>query len=125
MDCATYRRLCPKYEKLPLPRKAWDTPEYEAHMEHSHKCEACGDWTLGQRVLARGAKIEDYPCVHIAEQVTRKLVSTESDAFDDPDVVIWKFESSGEYGIPIRDGGSSISVIEYCPWCGIHLYEKE
>lgn len=24
----------------------------------------------------------------------------------------------GEYGVPVRDGGSSYLVIEYCPWCG-------
>jgi len=74
--------------------------------------------------LARGAKIEDYPCVHIAYYVTEKLVSTENDPFDDPDVIIWQFESSGKYGIPIRDGGSSTVVIDYCPWCGVHLHEN-
>ena len=24
-----------------------------------------------------------------------------------------------EYGIPIRDGGSSFFQMEYCPWCGV------
>ena len=26
-----------------------------------------------------------------------------------------------EYGVPIRDGGSSFLEIEYCPWCGCRL----
>jgi hypothetical protein len=38
----------------------------------------------------------------------------------DPDVVInvWK---DGTYGIPIHDGGTSVIVIRYCPWCGSQL----
>ena len=26
-----------------------------------------------------------------------------------------------EYGVPIRDGGSSFLQMEYCPWCGVKL----
>lgn len=26
-----------------------------------------------------------------------------------------------EYGLPIRDGGGSLSVIHFCPWCGTRL----
>lgn len=26
-----------------------------------------------------------------------------------------------EYGVPIRDGGSSFLVMKYCPWCGKEL----
>ena len=26
-----------------------------------------------------------------------------------------------EYGVPIRDGGSSFLEMEYCPWCGKKL----
>lgn len=29
-----------------------------------------------------------------------------------------------EYGVPIRDGGSSYLVILYCPWCGTKLPES-
>ncbi len=123
MDCATYRRLYPKYGKLPLPRKVWDTPEGEEHGDHFHDCNSCCDWTLGQRAVARGARVEDFPCVHIADRVTEKFDSTDADPFDDPDVIIWKFDHSGDYGIPIRDGGSSIVVIQYCPWCGVPLYK--
>ena len=123
MDCSTYRRLYPKYSTLPLPREIWDTPEREEHNNHFHECSACGDWTLAKRVEKRGATVEDFPCVHIAYRVTEKFDSPHDDPFYDPDVLIWQFESSGEYGIPIRDGGSSISVIQYCPWCGVSLYD--
>ena len=26
-----------------------------------------------------------------------------------------------EYGVPVRDGGSSFLEMEYCPWCGVKL----
>jgi hypothetical protein len=26
-----------------------------------------------------------------------------------------------EFGVPIRDGGSSFLVMKYCPWCGKEL----
>lgn len=121
MDCATYRRLYSKYSTFPQSREIWDTPEGAEHVEHFHNCQSCCDWELAQRVEARGSKVEDYPCVHIAFHVTEMLDSTFDDPFDDPDVVIWKFESTGEFGIPIRDGGSAIAVIDYCPWCGVRL----
>lgn len=40
--------------------------------------------------------------------------------YDDVDVVMnrWK---NGTYGIPIHDGGTSVIVIKYCPWCGQQL----
>jgi len=42
------------------------------------------------------------------------------DPYDCPDALI-VFYPSGNVGIPIRDGGSSYSKIEYCPWCGTKL----
>lgn len=122
MDCAAYRRLYPKYSKFPLPREVWDTAEGEEHGDHFHDCESCGDWTLAQRVAARGADVEDHPCVHIAYHVTEKLDSKLDDPFDDPDVLIWQ-RSDGEYGMPVRDGGSAILAIRFCPWCGVTLHK--
>ena len=29
-----------------------------------------------------------------------------------------------EYGIPVLDGGSSMIVIRFCPWCGADLPES-
>lgn len=33
-------------------------------------------------------------------------------------VFLEKFQ---EYGVPIRDGGSSYLLMNYCPWCGARL----
>ncbi|HMJ69728.1 MAG TPA: hypothetical protein VK508_12570 [Cyclobacteriaceae bacterium] len=40
---------------------------------------------------------------------------------DDVDTIIKYVAVFDEYGIPIRDGGSSFIHIEYCPWCGAKL----
>jgi hypothetical protein len=123
MDCETYRGLYPTYSKLPLDREVWDTPECRAHGNHFHECDPCNDWTLAQRVEARGARLTDFPCVHSAYYLTGKLDSTEADPFEDPDIILWQLESSGEIGIPVRDGGSSIIAIAVvlgavCQWKG-------
>lgn len=39
----------------------------------------------------------------------------------DGDVAVVYLPKFREYGIRILDGGSSIQVISYCPWCGRQL----
>ncbi|MET7424199.1 hypothetical protein [Dactylosporangium sp. NPDC005555] len=51
-----------------------------------------------------------------------QLARSESDAGeDDPDVVVVYDAKFDEYGLPVRDGGASMVVIGYCPWCGGRL----
>jgi len=38
-----------------------------------------------------------------------------------PDALIDFYPSNGAYGIMIHDGGSSMTKIAYCPWCGVEL----
>jgi len=47
------------------------------------------------------------------------------DEFSCPDVLILYLEKFDEYGIIIRDGGCSFSMINYCPWCGVNLPESK
>jgi hypothetical protein len=47
------------------------------------------------------------------------------DPLDCADILIFHSEQLDEYGIIIHDGGSSYSVIQYCPWCGIKLPESK
>ena len=35
-----------------------------------------------------------------------------------PDVVVTYHPRFDEYGMPIRDGGSSSMGMRFCPWCG-------
>ncbi|WP_432829202.1 DUF6980 family protein [Dactylosporangium sp. CA-092794] len=45
----------------------------------------------------------------------------EEDPWDDPDVVVVYLPKFDEYGLPVRDGGASVIVIGFCPWCGARL----
>jgi len=47
-----------------------------------------------------------------------------TDPFDCPDVSLVFHEIFTEYGMPIRDGGSSYLLISHCPWCGARLPES-
>lgn len=49
----------------------------------------------------------------------------ESDAYDDPDILVSYISKFNEYGIIIHDGGSSSIGISYCPWCGSRLPESK
>ena len=80
--------------------------------------------TYRQRIIERGHDPALFPCVHIAEQVTRTC-EQHPDPHDCPDILIVYFSKYDEYGIPIRDGGSSIVTIHFCPWCGTKLPESK
>jgi hypothetical protein len=41
--------------------------------------------------------------------------------FDCPEHIVYYSPEFKEYGIIIHDGGSSYSVIAFCPWCGAQL----
>lgn len=43
------------------------------------------------------------------------------DRFECPDALLHYGTRTGEYGIIIHDGGSSVVTIQYCPWCGTKL----
>ena len=124
MDCAEYRARYPEFAKLPLPREVCETPEWMAWMEHVHDCRGCSDWDLGQRVIARGAFPDRFPCVHIAEQVT-KTCSEHPDADDCPDKRITYFPRFDEYLLLGRKGGADDIAIRHCPWCGVAVPESK
>ena len=46
------------------------------------------------------------------------------DPFDCPDHLVSFAAEFGEYKLIVHDGGSSGSVIKFCPWCGTRLPES-
>lgn len=50
--------------------------------------------------------------------------SIHPDPMDCPDVLVLWCPTRGP-GIPVRDGGSAICIIDYCPWCGTKLKERD
>lgn len=70
---------------------------------------------MAKQVEKWGGCVEDFPCVHLAYYSTLHC-DVHADAWECPDVLVVKVED--EYGLPIRDGGSSFVRISHCPWCG-------
>lgn len=118
MDCGCYRELYERFMSFPLPREVWDSAEYNAWQAHGLDCHACGEWNLLKQVQARGIDLASYPCVHVAYHSTH-VCEQHADAWACPDMTL--VHTAGEFGIPVRDGGTSVIRIEYCPWCGISL----
>lgn len=60
----------------------------------------------------------------IQEQMNRNLLCQQhkDNPINCPDTVIYYYGS--DYGLPIRDGGSSYIKIDYCPFCGKKLNNK-
>lgn len=54
-----------------------------------------------------------------------KLNKFSSEDFDDVDKPIISIKKFDEYGLKIRDGGSSSVKIEFCPWCGDRLPDSK
>jgi hypothetical protein len=60
---------------------------------------------------------------HCCEGMRAQLDHAE-DPWDDPDAVVVYTAEFDEYGLPVRDGGTSMVVIGFCPWCGGRLPES-
>jgi hypothetical protein len=120
MECEEFRRIYAQYGATSAAMPDLEFALRAAFADHLNACTPCGDWYQAQIVGRRGVDVSRYPCVHIAYRVT-ETCSQHPDPFDCPDAVIVGPRAFGRYGIPMRDGGSSIIVISHCPWCGIEL----
>lgn len=65
----------------------------------------------------------DHCCQEMDEAVSSECPE-HPDRFDCPDALVGFWPSQREYGLLIHDGGASMSVINYCPWCGAKLPES-
>ncbi|WP_080516697.1 DUF6980 family protein [Teredinibacter turnerae] len=118
MECLEFKKKHKKYSQFPLTRELSESEEYELFLNHLDSCGECYEWDLNISIEKRGFSSKNFPCVHIAYHVTAGLADN-IDPWDDPDIVLVK--TSHGYGIPIRDGGSSMIKVENCPWCGIKI----
>ncbi len=59
--------------------------------------------------------------MHCCERMVEELAKTcerHPDRADCPDALVEYWPDRGLYGLLIHDGGSSMILIDYCPWCG-------
>ncbi|MBW8308789.1 MAG: hypothetical protein K0M45_03995 [Candidatus Paracaedibacteraceae bacterium] len=112
---------CGQYQanrfKFPISKE--DAEEYKLYIEHAGNCKTCVDWDIAQKIIERGANPNDFCCLIMGEKVTFSC-DQHPDPWDCVDYTLVRTEK-GNYGIPIRDGGSSYIRISFCPWCGTNL----
>lgn len=63
-------------------------------------------------------------CCHTMTYHANYTCEQHPDPFDCPDHLIWYSRQFDEHGIIIHDGGASVIVISFCPWCGKKLASK-
>ena len=114
MDCNTFKKL-----NFCFPLKDTESKLYTLYVGHMHDCKGCEDTYLKKLIADRGYNPDSFCCLTIGECLTFKC-DQHPDPWDCPDYKIIK-TSGGNYGIPIRNGGSSYCKIDYCPWCGKFL----
>lgn len=91
-------------------------------MAHPHSCRERADWTIARAVVQRGFRIADFPCVHVAHEVTHQC-ELHADLSECPDVLVLYAARFDEYHL--RDGDGARRVIYFCPWCAAPLPESK
>lgn len=88
-------------------------------LNHLHNCQQCSDDALRKVLEDRGVRVNDYPCVHMA-QYAEFYCEQHPNPKDCDDATILYNDVFDEYSIPHGDGRSQIGI-RYCPWCGTKL----
>jgi hypothetical protein len=65
--------------------------------------------------------LSSNPCCGVMEAELERKCEEHPEPFDCPDQIVYYSAEFTEYGIIVHDGGSSYSVIDFCPWCGNQL----
>lgn len=70
---------------------------------------------------------DDAPrhCCKDMEREVERVCDEHPDRFECSDCVVGYRPTLREYGLIVHDGGSSMVVIRFCPWCGTRLAVKE
>lgn len=68
---------------------------------------------------------EDRICCEQMRVQLMRQCDQHPDPNDCPDVLVTYDPKFDQFGIPIRDGGSSSLSIRYCPWCGVSFPDSK
>jgi hypothetical protein len=120
MELERFKTLHARFFGKELPEEVLQSEEYEAYADAIHEDEACYNWATTEKLTSVGFDYESYCCMMMADKVFESLDEEGEIKYDDPEVVINKWDE-GFYGIPVHNGGATMVVINYCPWCGTKL----
>lgn len=60
-------------------------------------------------------------CCEMMRSNVDKQCDQHAERHDCPDCLVSYIPKFREYGLIVHDGGSSMIVIQFCPWCGTQL----
>ena len=120
MELEKFKELHYKFFGKELPQEVLESEAYEAYIDAIHEDETCYNWATAEKLKGKGFDYESYCCMMMADKVYQSLDEAGEIKYGDSDVIINKWDE-GLYGIPVHDGGTSMVVINYCPWCGTKL----
>lgn len=120
MELEKFKELHARFFGKDLPEEEVQSEEYEAYSNAIHEDEACYNWATAEKLQSHGFAYESYCCLMLADKVFESLDEEGEIRYDDPEVIINKWDE-GFYGIPVHNGGATMVVINYCPWCGTKL----
>jgi hypothetical protein len=118
-----YQRFDAKSKVIQL--RAFESIKYEDYLKHREVCPACDNWWLGEEARRREIDVSLYPCNHMAYYASPDQCDLHDDPWECTDYALVWIDMFDEYGIPIRDGGTSYYSLTFCPWCGIKLPESK
>ncbi|MFT2009267.1 DUF6980 family protein [Pontibacter sp. 13R65] len=120
MDLERFKELHAYFSQKDLPREALESAEYNAYSDAMHENEDCYNWATTEKLKKKGFDYQNYCCLMMADNVDSSLDDNGEIRYGAVDVIINKWDE-GLFGIPIHDGGTSMVLINYCPWCGEKL----
>src|SRR5215475_4863332 len=115
MDCVEFLRWADDFTKLPLPRDVWDTPQFAEWIGHRTRCSECSDLLLRRDVESRGARVDRFPCVHLAWQATFQC-EEHANLGDCNKVAVLYFARFDEWSLRGVDNADHVTRILHCPW---------
>ena len=68
---------------------------------------------------------EDRICCEFMRTQLLHECEQHPDLNDCPDILVVYDSRFDEYGMPIRDGGTSVISMYFCPWCGTKLPDSK
>jgi hypothetical protein len=117
LDLKEFKKRYKKFSSKKLDENVWKSKEYSGYVDAIDADEAINDWYLKQRIKKSKVKVDRHCCTKMTFYLTYDKPTKQIN----PDAIIRFWKKTKTYGIPVHDGGSSIIVIEFCPWCGTKL----
>jgi hypothetical protein len=122
MELEKFKELHARFFGKELSQEIVDSEEYEAYVDAIHEDEVCYNWATAEKLKIQGFDYVNYCCMMMADKVFESLDEEGEIKYDDPTVVMNKWDES-LYGIPVHDGGATKVGIKVCPWCGSKVWK--